>query len=283
MLTKSNALSSAIVQKAPPDLAHPDHLHLVNARHRGPRTTIALFILLTSNPGLATDPEHEPTAHEGVEPENEISVVADVGLGPIWAARPGGVPEGPAPDGARYHGGFGLRFNRRGSIAVGWGLQSPVFALNDHWSARDRLPNGRYAVLDLQGELMARYAWPSLVGPLEPIVGASLRSHMAFTSYEHPSSSTTEDAESSASATHFGVGFAPIVGLQWPFDVEPAGRRFVLFAELTPEFVYWLSHSARENHDHPADTGPAVVEALGAMGRTTFQVGTSFGFRLEFE
>ncbi len=156
-------------------------------------------------------------------------------------------------------------------------------ALNDHWSARDRLPNGRYAVLDLQGELMARYAWPSLVGPLEPIVGASLRSHMAFTSYEHPSTSTTEDAESSASATHFGVGLAPIVGLQWPFDVEPAGRRFVLFAELAPEFVYWLSHSARENHDHPADTGPAVVEALGAMGRTTFQVGTSFGFRLEFE
>ena len=141
---------------------------------------------------------------------------------------------------------------------------------------------GDYLSAAFDFDLTLRHAFAPIVGRLEPLIGLSLQTRLAFSEYAHPTIVVPGEDNSAVSSLHLGFGLEPIVGLQYAFPLNAIGSRFVTFFEVHPEVMFWPVRSASDQSSGEVAEAPAVIELFEGTGADpTLQVGTSLGVRLE--
>lgn len=151
----------------------------------------------------------------------------------------------------------GMRIGRRSHMSLIMGLQAGAHTRDDAHLALGAFGLG----------LQARHAFS--IGAIEPVVGARARARFRF------GEATSDGGATQADAAQFGLGLAPLVGVQWPMTLNRFDTRLVVFLEAAPEWSFWTAPSLDAEESALAGT------MRDALQRRDWAVGTTLGVRFE--
>ncbi|MEL6182870.1 MAG: hypothetical protein AAFS10_28200, partial [Myxococcota bacterium] len=149
----------------------------------------------------------------------------EVQVGPAVVADQEGGLSGGLPNAVQFHVGGGVRLYDHTTLQFMMGMQLPAFDLSEVEEQAGQ--PGTYDSAQLTLGLLGRYTFAP-VGGLEPTVGLSVRTKLAFAEYNHPQD-TTDDDLGTVQTTLLGFGLAPTIGAQRVLAGNEYNSRIVFF------------------------------------------------------